>query len=150
MRYTFSKFEKMTVWSGCLQNGDGNTGKLLHATPKPNNEVDTMSEDTNKVTIKNRFSGEILASAERSNGVRLFEGAWYFNPEHVDMTHLIITKRTYTCSYKGICYWIDLKTPEGQIEEDVAFVYFDVNPGYEFVKDQIAFYSGKKEATIEE
>lgn len=106
-----------------------------------------MSEE--KVTIRNRFSGEIIASGERLKDVRLFEGAWYFKPENVDMTHLLVTERTYTCPYKGICYWIDLKTPKHQAE-DVGFVYFDVNPEYEFVKDQIGFYSGVKEATIEE
>ena len=30
------------------------------------------------------------------------------------------------------------------------FVYFSVNPGYEFIKDQIGFYAGTKEATVEE
>jgi len=106
-----------------------------------------MSGDS--VTIKNRFTGEVLASAMKTNGVRLFEGAWYFEPDKVDMTDLIVTERTYTCPYKGICYWIDLQTPEHQAE-NVAFVYFKVNPGYEFVKDQIGFYAGMRGATVEE
>jgi len=106
-----------------------------------------MSKDT--VTIKNRFTGEVLASAEKTNGVSLFEGAWYFTPDKVNMTHLIVTERTYTCPYKGVCYWIDLKTPEQQAK-DVAFVYFKTNPGYEFVKNQIGFYAGTRGATVEE
>lgn len=106
-----------------------------------------MSGDT--VTIRNRFTGEVLASAEKRNGVRLFEGAWYFEPDKVDMTYLVVSERTYTCPYKGICYWIDLRMPEHQAE-DVAFVYFKVNPGYEFVKDQIGFYAGTRGATAEE
>lgn len=106
-----------------------------------------MSKDT--VTIRNKFSGKVIASAEKKDGVSLFEGAWYFEPDKVDMTHLIVTERTYTCPYKGVCYWIDLKTPEHHAE-DVAFVYFKTNPGYEFVKDQIGFYAGTRHATIED
>ena len=101
------------------------------------------------VTIKNRLTGEMLASAKKAEGVRMFEGAWYFDPETVDMTHLVVSERTYTCPYKGICYWIDLETPEHKAA-DVAFVYFKVSPGYEFVKDQIGFYAGIREATIED
>lgn len=112
-------------------------------------ELERIKMSDEKVTIKNKFSGEIIASAERLNGVSLFEGAWYFKPEHVDMTHLVVTERTYTCPYKGICYWIDLKTPKNQAE-NIGFVYFDVNSGYEFIKDQIGFYSGVRPATIEE
>ena len=41
-----------------------------------------MSVDT--VTIKNRFTGETLADAKKAEGVRLFEGAWYFKPEFVE------------------------------------------------------------------
>ena len=103
----------------------------------------------NSVTIKSKFTGETLASAEKRDGVRLFEGAWYFQPDKVDMSNLVVTERTYTCPYKGICYWIDFQTAEHQAE-DVAFVYFRVNPGYEFVKDQIGFYAGIHDATVEE
>jgi uncharacterized protein (DUF427 family) len=106
-----------------------------------------MSLDT--VTIKNRFTGEVLASAKKLEGVRLFEGAWYFDPETVDMSHLVVTKRTYTCPYKGICYWINLEMADYKAE-DVAFVYFKVSPCYEFVKDRIGFYAGVREGTIEE
>lgn len=101
------------------------------------------------ITIRDIKTGQVLASAEKGNGVRLFEGAWYFEPGSVDMTHLVVTERTYICSYKGICYWIDLAAPEHKAR-DVAFTYFEVNPGYEFVKDRIAFYAGRHAATMEE
>ena len=65
------------------------------------------------------------------------------------MKHLVITDRTYTCSYKGTCYWIDLVTP-GHQRQNVAFTYFQVHKGYEFIKDKIGFYAGQREATIEE
>ena len=105
-----------------------------------------MAERT--MTIKANKIGGILASGKVGEAVRLFEGAWYFVPEAVDRTHLVVTERTYICPYKGTCYWIDLKTPDHQAQ-NVAFTYFKVNPGYEFVKDQIGFYAGRREATTQ-
>jgi len=32
----------------------------------------------------------------------------------------------------------------------VAFTYFDVSLGYEFIQNKIGFYAGKREATIQE
>lgn len=106
-----------------------------------------MSQEV--ITIKEKQGGRVLATAPEGAGVRLFEGAWYFDPEAVDMTHLVVTDRTYVCPYKGTCYWIDLDMPDHKAE-NVGFVYFEVNSGYEFVKDQIAFYTGRREATYEE
>lgn len=105
-----------------------------------------MTERT--ITIKENKMGSTLASGKVGEAVRLFEGAWYFVPEAVDATHLVVTDRTYICPYKGTCYWIDLITPDYQAQ-NVAFTYFKVNSGYEFVKDQIGFYAGRREATTQ-
>lgn len=102
-----------------------------------------------KIVIRDNKTGDVLASAVAGEGVRLFEGTWYFDADAVDMTHLKISQRTYTCPYKGVCYWIDLHTPEHEIK-NVAFTYFDVNPGYEFIQDKIGFYAGIREATFQE
>ncbi len=102
--------------------------------------------DNRVITIKDNESGTTLASAAENAGVKLFEGAWYFDREMVDMTYLVVTDRTYICPYKGVCYWIDLAAP-GQQAKDVAFTYFDVNPDYEFIRDKVGFYAGKREAT---
>jgi uncharacterized protein (DUF427 family) len=101
-----------------------------------------------KIQIQEIASGRLLASAETSNGVQMFEGAWYFKPTAVDMTYLVITERTYTCPYKGVCAWIDLAAPDHQAE-NVAFTYFDVKEGYEFIRNKIAFYAGRRPATME-
>ncbi|MCA9978977.1 MAG: DUF427 domain-containing protein [Anaerolineales bacterium] len=101
------------------------------------------------ITIKERHHDQVLASAVESEHVQLFEGAWYFDADHVDMSHLVITERTYVCPYKGTCYWIDLKLP-GYEAQDVAFTYFKVHPGYEFVHNKFGFYAGAREATYEE
>ena len=100
------------------------------------------------IIIKLRDSEIILAEGQVNEAVHLFEGAWYFSPEAVNMGHLVVTDRTYICPYKGTCYWIDLAGP-GQQAKNVAFTYFQVNPGYEFVKGCIGFYAGQREATIQ-
>ena len=105
---------------------------------------------TNEViTIKDAKTGVILASAEEAKGVLLFEGAWYFDQDKVDMTDLVITEDIYICPYKGTCYWIDLNSP-GHSGKHIAFTYFEVEPGYEFVQDKIGFYAGIREHTVEE
>lgn len=89
----------------------------------------------------------ILATANTPDDALLFEHSWYFSPELVDMTYLQVTERTYTCPYKGVCYWIDLVTPELE-ERNIAFVYEDPSPGYEFIAGRIAFYDRETMGTI--
>lgn len=105
-----------------------------------------MSQE--RITIKNKQTNEPIASAIVDDGVILFEGAWYFDPKYVDQNHLTVTDRVYDCPYKGLCYWIDLDSPAPA--ENVGWTYFDIKPGYEFIKDWIAFYVGEREATSEE
>lgn len=106
-----------------------------------------MSQEV--ITIKETQAQKILAVGMESVQVQLFEGAWYFDQDCVDMTHLVVTDRTYVCPYKGTCYWIDLDMPHHQAK-DVAFTYFDVNPGYEFIQNKIGFYAGPRADTFEE
>ncbi len=105
--------------------------------------------DNRTITIKTKESGDVLASGTEANDVFLLEGTWYFDIHAVDMTHLIVTERTYICPYKGTCYWIDLAAPDQQAQ-NVAFIYFQVNSGYTFIKDRIGFFAGRREATLQE
>ncbi|MBA3868586.1 MAG: DUF427 domain-containing protein [Anaerolineae bacterium] len=100
--------------------------------------------------IKERTNGEIIADAQDHQNVRAFEGNWYFKPEVVNMQHLKVTDRTYTCPYKGVCYWIDLESADGSKTQNVAWVYREPKPTYEFIKDQIAFYTRPTSGTISE
>ncbi len=68
--------------------------------------------------IKQRETDEAIASGELGETAR----NWYFAPEAVNMAYLKVSERTYTCSYKGTCYWIDLETPDVRIE-NFAWVY---------------------------
>mgnify|MGYP001147689170 CR=1 FL=1 len=100
------------------------------------------------LVIKERNSGDVIASGyEEDDSIRYLEGCWYYKPDCVDMTHLVVTDRTYTCPYKGICYWIDLETSETQVR-NVAFVYRQPMDGYEYIEDRIAFYARDTSGTI--
>lgn len=92
-----------------------------------------------KLTVYEEPAGLPLASGEEGQNVTVFESNWYFDPSAVDMSHLRVTERTYTCPYKGVCYWIDLESPAAKAQ-NVAWVYNDPKPGYEHIKDQIGFY----------
>lgn len=99
--------------------------------------------------VKERQSGRGIAHGNTADhsAVKL-EGNWYFTPENVDMTHLRITNRTYTCPYKGVCFWVDLETPEGTKAQNVGWVYNDPKRGYEMIKDKIGFYARDTSGTI--
>jgi uncharacterized protein (DUF427 family) len=103
-----------------------------------------------ELVIKERTNGTVVASGIEERTVQVFEGNWYYPPEAINMEHLKITNRTYTCPYKGICYWIDLETSEGQIARNVAWVYRQPKPGYEFIQDQIGFYARTTSGTTAE
>jgi uncharacterized protein (DUF427 family) len=102
------------------------------------------------VIIKETGSNAVIAQGEENAQVRAFEGNWYFQPETVDMSKLEITARTYTCPYKGTCYWIDLKTSTGNVYPNIGWVYQSPKAGYEFIKDQIGFYARPTNGTVVE
>lgn len=97
------------------------------------------------LTLKARQTGIVLASGG-ADAVQPFEGNLYFAPEAVNLELLRVTERTYTCPYKGVCYWIDLDAP-GALARNVAWVYRAPKPGYEFIRDQIGFY-GRDTAAV--
>ncbi|RMG99050.1 MAG: DUF427 domain-containing protein [Chloroflexi bacterium] len=96
------------------------------------NDCKMSEQKPRTIIIKDKKNGVVLAKAQVGRGVRLFEGVWYFEPEFVHQEYLQVTQRTYTCHYKGVCYWIDLNLPN-HAAKNVAFTYFDVNEGYEFI-----------------
>lgn len=102
------------------------------------------------LTVKQRFTGEVIASGAENETARVFEGNWYFKPQAVNMDHLRVTERTYTCPYKGVCYWIDMETPDGQRAQNIAWVYRQPKPGYEFITDEIGFYARPTQLTVAE
>jgi uncharacterized protein (DUF427 family) len=99
------------------------------------------------VTIRERNSGEIIAEGNVNETTQWLEGNWYFAPEVVDMTRLKISNRTYTCPYKGVCFWVDLETG-GETIRNVGWVYPDPKPSFAFIKDRIAFYGRDTAGTV--
>ncbi len=100
------------------------------------------------VTIVATATNQTLARGiEGQSAVRL-EGNWYFDPTNVEHAPLQETDRLYVCPHKGTCNWIDLALTDATIP-DVAWVYHNVKPNYEYIKDWIGFYGGTREATRE-
>lgn len=100
------------------------------------------------LTVRERQSSQVIAEGVKDQTAREFEGNWYFKPQVVKMDYLIVTDRTYTCPYKGTCFWIDVKAPDGTVTRNVGWVYRNPKPGYEFIQDEIGFYARNTAGTI--
>ena len=98
------------------------------------------------VKIIDKARNECIAQADLDSGVFKFEGNYYFDPDKVQMDHLIVTDRIYVCPYKGNANWVDLHTDSGVIK-DVAWIYRDPKPGYGQIKDHVGFYDGSRQGT---
>lgn len=92
-----------------------------------------------QLTIRDAHSGLLIGQGILGDDVIELEGCYYFKPELIDMRNLVLTARTYTCSYKGTCFWVDLKTESGRVE-NIGFSYQHVKDGYERIKNRIGFY----------
>lgn len=101
------------------------------------------------LVVKDRASGAIIAAADENDGVIICEGSWYFDLHAVDMRHLRVTQRTYTCPYKGVCYWIDLESPSFRAQ-NVGWVYRNPKPGWEMIQDRIGLYARNTVGTLAE
>jgi uncharacterized protein (DUF427 family) len=98
--------------------------------------------------IQQKGNNAVIASGQEEDGsVFLLEGNWYFTPEAIDMTHLKVTERTYTCPYKGVCYWVDLDAPDIQAR-NIGWVYRQPMSGYEMIQDRIGFYARDTAGTV--
>lgn len=95
------------------------------------------------IRVRDVTRDHVVAEGSVEDGIIEHESSYYFDPGQVDMTHLVISARTYTCPYKGVCHWIDLQTDSGVIES-VGWVYTQPRPGYEHIRDKIAFAYGMR------
>jgi len=100
-----------------------------------------------KYVIKERNGGTVLAQGIVDETVHTVEGGWYFAPETVNLEHLHVTERTYTCPYKGICNWIDLDAPHTRAQ-NIAWVYENPKPGYEAIQGYIGFWNRDTQGTL--
>jgi uncharacterized protein (DUF427 family) len=102
------------------------------------------------VTIRERESGNALAKADVGPALVKYEGNWYFDAEAVQTGILKVSDRTYTCSVKGTCNWVDYVGTDGRTVKDVAWVYPKVKPGHEAIEGRYGFYAGTRGSTKED
>jgi uncharacterized protein (DUF427 family) len=111
--------------------------------------VNQGKEIMTTITVKDVIHNEVLAQGTVDDGIIALEDGYYFAPEQVKRDNLIISPRTYTCPYKGVCYWIDLQGPAGIIR-DVGWTYFKPDPNYEYIRDKLGFAFGMRPGVIVE
>ncbi len=97
------------------------------------------------------LDGTPLAEAHRARRVLETSGppVYYIPPEDVRMDLLQRTDHTTICEWKGVARYYTLVAGERTIT-NVAWSYPNPNPGYESVRDYIAFYPGKVEAYLDD
>ena len=101
------------------------------------------------ITVKDITRNEVLAQGDEDDEIIALESAYYFAPEQVNCDHLIVSHRTYTCPYKGVCYWIDLQGPNNLIR-NVGWTYFKPDPDYEYIRDKFGFAFGMRPGIVVE
>lgn len=95
------------------------------------------------VTIKLNSTDEFIAHSGDPEKLIQLEGNWYFHPDEVDRSVLETSDRTYTCPCKGVCFWVDIKTKHGYIN-DIAWVYPEPFPEYQHITGWYGFYPEHK------
>jgi uncharacterized protein (DUF427 family) len=87
--------------------------------------------------------------ADSVRAVRVLETShppgWYIPPEDVRLDLLETSGGTSVCEFKGRATYRDLRLGERRIR-DVAWVYERPAPGFEAIRDHLAFYPGRVDA----
>lgn len=90
-----------------------------------------------------------VAVADTTRALRVLETShppvYYIASEDVCMEYLRPSCRHSFCEFKGRASYHDLVVGE-QVVRDAAWYYPDPAPGYEALRDHIAFYAGRVEA----
>jgi uncharacterized protein (DUF427 family) len=97
--------------------------------------------------VRVEFGRRVLAETTRALRVceRSSPPAYYIPPADVDLGALFSTVRTSVCEWKGQArYWA--VEGNGRLAMDAAWSYPDPNPGYEAIRDYLAFYPQRMDA----
>ncbi len=73
---------------------------------------------------------------------------FYIPAQHVGWAHLKPNRHTTFCEYKGRANYFDLKGG-AQVIRNVAWTYRTPSPGFEQLRDMVAFYPGKVDCYVE-
>lgn len=93
------------------------------------------------------FGGVTLADSTRA--LRVCETSsppvYYIPQADIRMEFVEPSRRTSFCEWKGVaCYWS--VRAGGRAAEDAAWSYPRPDPGYEAIRDHLAFYAGRMDA----
>jgi uncharacterized protein (DUF427 family) len=98
------------------------------------------------VTARVRIVVDGRDLADTTRAVRVLETAgapvYYVPLEDVDRTRLAASDRTSFCEWKGGASYVDYASGDRRIPM-IAWSYPEPNPGYEILRDRLAFYAGK-------
>ena len=98
-------------------------------------------------TLRVMVDGEVVA--ETTRGFRVLETAgapvYYIPPDDVRMGRLEPSPHTSVCEWKGVAAYWSYGGPGrgGRRIENVAWSYPSPSPGYEAIRDHLAFYAGR-------
>jgi uncharacterized protein (DUF427 family) len=95
--------------------------------------------------------GHVIADTHRP--IRILETyhppVYYIPPEDVDMRFLAPSPHRTVCEFKGEAHYFSLVI-DGEKQSNVAWYYPNPSPGYEELKDHVAFYAwALDEATVD-
>ena len=87
--------------------------------------------------------------ADTTRALRVLETshppAYYIPPDDVRMEYLRPNRRRTFCEFKGQANYYDLVVGD-RVVRGAAWSYADPAPGYEAIRDHVAFYAGRVDA----
>jgi uncharacterized protein (DUF427 family) len=87
------------------------------------------------------FNGVRIADSHKS--MRVLETShppvYYLPPEDVHMEFLLVSSNITFCEWKGTAHYHHLQVKE-KVVEDVVWYYPDPAPGYDLIRNYLAFY----------
>lgn len=99
--------------------------------------------------VRVEFGGEVIADSRRAQRVveTSHPPVYYVPPEDVRKECLRPSRRRTWCEFKGEAAYYDLEVG-GRLVRDAAWYYPSPAPGYEAIRDHIAFYPGRVDAAF--
>jgi uncharacterized protein (DUF427 family) len=93
------------------------------------------------------FGGVVIADTRRAQ--RVLETShppvYYIPREDVRMEHLVRAQRQTYCEFKGRATYFDVRAGD-RASTDAAWSYEAPSPGFEGIRDHLAFYPGRVDA----
>jgi uncharacterized protein (DUF427 family) len=103
-----------------------------------------VEESARRVRVM--LGGEVVAESVRSR--RVLETShppvYYIPLEDVRPEALVRTERRTFCEFKGTASYWTVRSGD-RVEENAAWCYPEPSPGYESLRDHVAFYPGRME-----